>query len=184
MSDTIIHTRRLTLRPWRESDAETLYRYAKDPAVGTPAGWPAHRSAAESLDVIRTVFSAPEVYAVVPKPSDEPVGSCGIMTGDMLHSACMGPDDAEIGYWIAVPYWGQGMIPEAVDALLDRCFRELGHTTVWIGYYDGNDKSRRVAEKCGFEYHHTAPPAPSPLGDIRTEHFMRLTKERYERSRR
>ena len=136
MSDTIIHTRRLTLRPWRESDAETLYRYAKDPAVGTPAGWPAHRSAAESLDVIRTVFSAPEVYAVVPKPSDEPVGSCGIMTGDTLHSACMG------------------------------------------------SKSRRVAEKCGFEYHHTAPPAPSPLGDIRTEHFMRLTKERYERSRR
>ena len=106
-------TSRLILRPWRESDAEALYKYAKDPAIGPVAGWPPHTSVAESLGIIRTVFAAPETYAVVLKATDEPVGSVGIMFGDGLHSAEMQAGEAEIGYWIGVPYWGQGLIPEA-----------------------------------------------------------------------
>lgn len=65
MTSTTIETARLLLRPWRESDAEALYRYASDPAIGPIAGWPPHTSVEHSREVIRTVFSAPEVYAVV-----------------------------------------------------------------------------------------------------------------------
>ena len=173
-------TLRLILRPWRESDAEALYKYAKDPAIGPVAGWPPHASAAESLEIIRTVFAALETYAVVLKATDEPVGSVGIMFGDGLHSAEMRPGEAEIGYWIGVPYWGQGLIPEAVRCLLRRCFEDLEMTAVWCGYYDGNVKSRRVMEKCGFRFHHTEEGKMSPLGDVRTEHFMRMTKEEWE----
>lgn len=175
-----IVTDRLVLRPWRESDAEVLYRYAKDPAIGPIAGWQPHSSVEYSLNIIRTVFSAPETYAVVLKATDEPVGSVGIMFGDNLHNAEMQSDEAEIGYWIGVPYWGQGLIPEAVRCLLQRCFEDLGITTVWCGYYDGNTKSRRVMEKCGFHFHHTEEGKTSPLGDVRTEHFMRMTKEEWE----
>ena len=82
-----IITERLVLRPWRESDAEALYKYAKDPAIGPVAGWPPHTSVADSLEIIRTVLAAPETYAVVLKATDEPVGSVGIMFGDGLHSA-------------------------------------------------------------------------------------------------
>ena len=139
------------MRPWRESDAEALYKYAKDPAIGPVAGWPPHTSVAESLKIIRTVFAAPETYAVVLKATDEPVGSVGIMFGDGLHSAEMQVGEAEIGYWIGVPYWGQGLIPEAVRCLLKRCFEDLGMTAVWCGYYDGNVKSRRVMEKWQYE---------------------------------
>ena len=173
-------TLRLILRPWRESDAEALYKYAKDPAIGPVAGWPPHTSVAESLEIIRTVFAAPETYAVVLKVTDEPVGSVGIMFGDGLHSAEMQMGEAEIGYWIGVPYWGQGLIPEAVRCLLRRCFEDLEMTAVWCGYYDGNVKSRRVMEKCGFRFHHTEEGKMSPLGDVRTEHFMRMTKEEWE----
>ena len=173
-------TSRLLLRPWRESDAEALYRYAKDPAIGPVAGWRPHASVADSLEIIRTVFAAPETYAVVLKATDEPVGSVGIMFGDGLHSAKMQVGEAEIGYWIGVPYWGQGLIPEAVRCLLRRCFEDLGMTAVWCGYYDGNVKSRRVMEKCGFRFHHTEEGKTSPLGDVRTEHFMRMTKEEWE----
>ena len=60
-----IATERLILKPWMESDAESLYKYANDPAIGQPAGWPPHTSVEDSLNVIRTVFSAPETYAVV-----------------------------------------------------------------------------------------------------------------------
>ena len=175
-----IITERLVLRPWRESDAEALYKYAKDPAIGPVAGWPPHTSVADSLEIIRTVFTAPETYAVVLKATGEPVGSVGIMFGDGLHSAEMQENEAEIGYWIGVPYWGQGLIPEAVRCLQKRCFEDLGMTAVWCGYYDGNVKSRRVMEKCGFRFHHTEEGKTSPLGDVRTEHFMRMTKEEWK----
>ena len=73
-----IATERLVLRPWQESDAESLYKYAQDPAIGPISGWPPHTSVEDSLNVIRTIFSAPETYAVVLKETGEPVGSAGI----------------------------------------------------------------------------------------------------------
>ena len=175
-----INTERLILRTWQESDAEALYKYAQDPAIGPIAGWPPHTSVEESLNIIRTVFAAPESCAVELKQTGEPVGSIGIMFGDGLHSAEMQENEAEIGYWIGKPYWGQGLIPEAVRRLMQRCFEDLGINAIWCGYYDGNTKSRRVMAKCGFRFHHTAEGKTSPLGDIRTEHFMKMTKEEWE----
>ena len=175
-----LETYRLILRPWLETDADTLYKYAKDPAVGPIAGWPPHTSVEDSLEIIRTVFAAPETYAVVLKDTGEPVGSAGIMFGDGMHSAEMKDGEAEIGYWIGVPYWGQGLIPEAVCCLLHRCFAILGISAVWCGYYDGNIQSKRVMEKCGLTYHHSVTGSISPLGDIRTEHFMRITFDEWK----
>lgn len=174
-----IDTNRLTLRRWRDDDAEALYRYASDPDVGPIAGWSPHGSVENSLEIIRTVFAAPETYAVVLKETNEPIGCCGIMFSNSLHTAKMQPTEAEIGYWIGKPYWGQGLIPEAVKALLSRCFNDLGLGSVWCGYYEGNNKSKRVCEKCGFKYHHTNHDIVSPLGDKRNEHFYLMTKEDY-----
>jgi len=175
----IIETERLILRPWTEDDAPTLFKYAKDPDIGPIAGWPPHTSVNNSLEIIRTVFAAPETYAVILKDTGEPIGSCGIMRSNSMHSADMDSDEAEIGYWIGKPFWGQGLIPEAVQALLRRCFSELSLSAIWCGYYDGNHKSRRVCEKCGFRYHHTNQATISPLGDKRTEHFHKLTRQDY-----
>lgn len=175
----MIETERLILRPWEETDAEAMFKYASDPDIGPIAGWPPHTSVENSREIIRTVFAAPETYAVVLKATGEPVGSCGIMFSDGLHSAEMKPREAEIGYWIGKPYWGQGLIPEAVKALLARCFNDLYLDAAWCGHYDGNTKSKRVIEKCGFKFHHTNHGVVSPLGDIRTEHFYIMTKEDY-----
>lgn len=176
---SMIETERLILRPWQESDAEALYKYAMDPDIGPIAGWPPHTSVDNSREIIRTVFSAPETYAVVLKETDEPIGCVGIMFSNSLHTASMNEAEAEIGYWIGKPYWGQGMIPEAVKVLLQRCFTDLHLKTVWCGYYEGNEKSKRVCEKCGFKYDHTTPDVIYPLGDKRTEHFYKMTKEDY-----
>ena len=175
----MIETERLRLRPWQELDAEVLFKYACDPDIGPIAGWPPHTSVENSLEIIRTVFSTPETYAVVLKDTDEPVGSCGIMFSNSLHSADMQQGEAEIGYWLGKPYWGKGLIPEAVKTLLSRCFNTLHLHAVWCGYYDGNLKSKRVCEKCGFKYHHTNHDITSPLGDKRTEHFYLMPKDDY-----
>ena len=175
----ILETERLILRPWREADAEDLYEYAKDERVGPVAGWPVHTSAENSREIIRTVLAAPGTYAVCLKENGRPVGSVGLMVGKQSNIGL--PDsEAEIGYWIGVPYWGQGLIPEAVREIIRYAFEDLKLETLWCGYFEGNDKSRRVQEKCGFRYHHTNRDAEwAKMGDIRTEHISRLTREKW-----
>ena len=91
------------------------------------------------------------------------------------------PDtEAEIGYWIGVPYWGQGLIPEAVREIMRHGFDDLNLEKLWCGYFDGNTKSQRVQEKCGFRYHHTREKVPCALEDVlRTEHITCLSKEEW-----
>ena len=124
--DSHLETSRLILRPWRESDAESLYKYAKDPAIGPIAGWPPHTSVEDSLNVIRTIFSAPETYAVVLKEAGEPVGSAGIMSGEGLHSAEMKADEGEIGYWRQA-LLGTGTDTGGGAVSIAALFRRFGH---------------------------------------------------------
>ena len=113
----------------------------------------------------------------------ETIGSVGIMTArSEIRSAKMAGSECEIGYWISEPYWGQGLIPEAVSELIRYAFEDLQMTTVWCGYFDGNEKSKRVQEKCGFTYSHTEYNKPVPLmNDVRTEHFTKLTLEEWRK---
>lgn len=119
-----------------------IYEYAKDPAVGPIAGWPVHTSVENSKAIIKKVLSANETYAVCLKEDNRAIGSIGLLPSAQSHT----------------------------DAAEDEM--EIGCSTLWCGYYDGNEKSRRCQEKCGFIYHHTEENKPCDLmGDIRTEHF-------------
>ena len=170
-------TERLILRPWEESDGEDLYEYAKDPRVGPAAGWPVHTSVENSREIIRNVLSAPETYAVVLKENGRAIGSVGLKIGDASDLGI--PDtQAEFGYWLGVPYWGQGLIPEAVLALMRYGFETLELETIWCGYYAENTKSKRVQEKCGFAYRYTRENIYVALIDAyKTEHISAITKE-------
>lgn len=173
----MLETKRLILRPWQDSDAQDLYTYASSPDVGPMAGWPAHRSVEDSLSVIRSVLSAPQTYAVILKEVGHAVGSIGLMIGTSSNIGL--PDtEAELGYWIGVPFWGQGLIPEAARELIRYGFQELGLEKIWCGYFDGNTRSRRVQEKCGFVYQYTKQNVPCSMPDeVRTEHITCLTRE-------
>ena len=173
-----LETERLILRPWTEEDAEALYQYASDERVGTPAGWPPHTSVMNSREIIRAVLSREGTYAVVLKETGEPVGSASIMLPGS-GTVEMRETEAEIGYWIGAPYWGQGLIPEAAAELLRRCFEELNRTAVLAYYFEGNEQSRRVMEKCGMTDFGSAIE-----GLIRDAHRMRITKEEWETRRR
>ncbi len=174
-------TKRLLLRPWLQSDAENLYEYAKNPEVGPIAGWPVHTSVENSQEIIRDVLSADETYAVCLKENNKAVGSIGLMIGSASNLNL--PDtEAEIGYWIGVPFWGKGFIPEAVKELLRHGFEDLALEKIWCGYFEGNIKSKRVQEKCGFIYHHTNKDIYWKLmDDIRTEHVCCMTRKFYNK---
>lgn len=175
-------TERLILRPWQESDAESLYEYAKDTEVGPIAGWPIHTSIDNSLEIIKSVLSADETYAVCLKSDNRAIGSIGLIPPAQSHTKA-NESEIEIGYWIGVPFWGNGYIPEAVKALQKHAFNDLNCSAMWCGYYEGNEKSKRCQEKCGFKFHHTEENKPCPLmGDIRTEHFTYITKEEWVKS--
>ena len=134
-----LETDRLILRPWTEADAESLYEYAKDPAVGPIAGWPPHKSVEESLSVIRNVFlKSAQCYAICEKNSDKAIGSIELKLKGRTDMTDR-DDECELGYWIGKDFWGRGLIPEAAKALLDRAFSDLKMTTVWCGYYDGKE---------------------------------------------
>ena len=172
----VIQTERLTLRPWRETDAASLFADASDPDVGPAAGWPPHRSIEESREIIRTVFSTPHTFAVCLAATDEPVGSIGLMPSRCETSHQGDGLELEVGYWIAKPFWGRGFAPEAVRAMQRYAFETLGCKALWCGYYEGNNKSLRVQQKCGFAPHHVEYDVPCELmGDVRTEYFTYLT---------
>lgn len=174
----LLETERLILRPWDEVDAEECYKYAKDPRVGPIAGWPVHTSVENSRQVIRDVLMVPETYAIVLKESGLPVGSIGLH----FHSDLAEKDDeAELGYWLGVPYWGQGLVPEASRELLRYAFENLTLSRVWCGYFDGNEKSKRVQEKLGFKFQWTTEDVPVPqMGETRKGHVNLMTREDWE----
>ncbi len=176
----ILQTKRLTLRRWEESDAESLFEYAKDPAIGPIAGWPPHKSVEESLSVIKDVFNGAECYAICEKGSNKAIGAIELKLNghtDMTER----DDECELGYWLGKPFWGRGYMPEAARELLRHGFEDLGMNTIWCGYYDGNHKSKRVQEKVGFVYHHTYDEVPVPLlNEVRVGYTSCMTKEQWE----
>ena len=170
-------TERLLLRPWTEDDAEDLFEYAKNPNVGPVAGWPVHTSVEESKGIIKNVLSANGTYAVCLKENNKAIGCIGLHPASKAHTE-LADNDMELGFWIGEPYWGKGLMPEAVKKILEHAFEELTVSAIWCGYYDGNQKSKRCQEKCGFIYHHTEENKNCPLiGEVRTEHFNKMTRE-------
>lgn len=179
----MLETKRLILRRWEESDAESLYEYAKDPDVGPIAGWPPHKSVAESLDVIRNVFNGAEAYAICLKSDGKAIGAIELKLNG--HTDLTERDDeCELGYWLGKSFWGQGIMPEAVREILRHAFEDLRMQKVWCAYYDGNTKSKRVQEKCGFRYQWTTKDVDVPLmHEKRTGHVNLMTKDTWLWSR-
>lgn len=171
-----LETPRLILRPFTQDDAADVYEYASDPRVGPDAGWPPHKDLAESAEIIRTVFSKPNVFAVVLKENGKVIGSAGYV--DQHQTLLPGPDD-EIGYALSPSYWGQGFMPEAVREILRYGFEDLGLHTQWCGHYDFNHKSRRVVEKCGFRYQFTGEAHVPLMDEMRLELHYALTREEW-----
>ena len=144
-----MQTERILLRPWRDDDAETLFKHASDPDVGPRAGWPPHSSVEMSLEVIRTVFNNATTWAIELKATGEAIGCIGYLPA----RGCPIPareGEPLVGYWIAKPYWNQGICTEALRLVIDHIRKTTDIKSLICGHFVDNPASGRVMEKCGF----------------------------------
>lgn len=144
-----IETDRLLLRPWKDSDADALFKYASDPDVGPRAGWPPHQSVQESLGVIQTVFHNDTNWAIELKESGEAIGAMGYLPceGNNLPSR---ESEPLVGYWVGKPYWNQGICTEALQLMIDQIRQTTNIKSLISSHFIDNPSSGRVMEKCGF----------------------------------
>ncbi|MBE5844169.1 MAG: GNAT family N-acetyltransferase [Butyrivibrio sp.] len=153
--DRVLITERLMFRKWQENDAPVLYELARVPEIGKGAGWVPHKDSDYSKAIIRTVLSGDEDYAITLKDNPQkPIGSIGLCIGSSTKRGIEREDEGEIGYWLGKDYWGNGYATEALSKLIEHCFKEVGLSRIWCSYFDGNEKSRSVLERCNLKYHH------------------------------
>lgn len=145
-----MQTDRFFLRPWQDSDAEALYKYACEPDVGARAGWPPHKSVEESREIIRTVFNNDTTWAIVLKATGEAIGAMGYMPECELNLPAR-EGEPLVGYWIGKPYWNRGICTEALQLMLKHIRKETSYTSLIGSHYIDNPASGRVMEKCGFK---------------------------------
>lgn len=147
-----IETDRLILRAWRESDLRDLFEYASVEGVGEKAGWNHHQSLDESRRILDSFIKNRKTFALELKGPRKVIGSLGLEPRDEdagLDEKLLG---REIGYVLSKDYWGRGLMPEAVKAVVDYCFDVLNFDYLTCGHFDHNDRSRRVVEKSGFHF--------------------------------
>lgn len=145
----VLRTPRLILRPWQESDLEDFYEYASVDGVGQMAGWLPHASKEESRRILSSFIAHRKTFAL--EHQGKVIGSLGIETYDQeAYPELEGLRGRSIGYVLSRDYWGQGLMPEAVNAVIGYLFGTLTLDFIHIGHFIRNRQSRRVIEKCGF----------------------------------
>jgi RimJ/RimL family protein N-acetyltransferase len=141
----VLETKRLALRMPRLGDAKSMVALANDRRIAENTAripHPYKLADAESFIGNANKGAADAVFLIT-LGGKTVIGACGVTTLD---------DQAELGYWLGVPYWGKGYATEALHAVIDFAFTDLAHAALNAGSRVTNPASRRVLEKCGFQW--------------------------------
>ncbi len=141
----VLETKRLALRAPRLEDAKTVAMLANDRRIAENTAripHPYNVSDAEGF-ISGANKQGGEAVFLITLRDETIIGACGVAAQD---------DAQEIGYWLGAPYWGQGYATKALHAVIDYAFTDLGHEALQAGARVTNPASRRVLEKCGFQW--------------------------------
>lgn len=149
----VIETERLILRPFKQSDLDDFYEYASVEGVGEMAGWKHHENKEKSQSILDLFINEDKTFAIVLKENNKVIGSLGVEEYGMEQalSEFFDYQGREIGYVLSKDYWGKGLMPEAVKAAIDYLFNVQKLDFLTCGYYEFNNQSKKVQEKCGFK---------------------------------
>ena len=117
------------------------------------AGWHHHESIEKSQEILDIFIDEDKTFAICLKENGKVIGSLGIEEySEENYPELDSLQGREIGYVLSKPYWGQGLMPEAVNAVIDWLFNDVQLDFIIVGHFDRNARSKRVVEKCGFQY--------------------------------
>ena len=140
----VLETERLTLRAPRHEDVKAIAVLANDRRIAeNTARIPHPYRVADAEQFVATVNRRDDEACFVLMLDGTLIGACGIDPRD---------DGAELGYWLGAGYWGRGLMTEAARAVIDYAFGDLRHETLQAGARVSNPASRRVLEKCAFQW--------------------------------
>lgn len=149
----VLETERLILREFNDKDLKDLYEYASIDGVGEMAGWFHHENIEQTKDILNMFIEENKTFAIVYKNNNKVIGSLGIekygMEEQLLEFNKL--YGREIGYALSKDYWGKGLMPEALQCVINYLFNEIKLDFTICGYYLFNAQSKRVQEKCGFK---------------------------------
>lgn len=148
-----IETERLILRPWKQTDLDDFFEYASVDGVGEMAGWKHHENKEKSQSILDLFINDDRTFAIVLKDNNKVIGSLGVEKYGMekVLSEFFDYQGGEIGFVLSKDYWGKGLMPEAVKAVIDYLFNVANLDFLTCGYYEFNNQSKKVQEKCGFK---------------------------------
>ena len=148
-----IETERLILRPWKQTDLDDFFEYASVDGVGEMAGWKHHENKEKSQSILDLFINDDRTFAIVLKDNNKVIGSLGVEKYGMekVLSEFFDYQGREIGFVLSKDYWGKGLMPEAVKAVIDYLFNVANLDFLTCGYYEFNNQSKKVQEKCGFK---------------------------------
>jgi RimJ/RimL family protein N-acetyltransferase len=141
----VLETKRLSLRAPRLEDAKTVAAIANDRRIAeNTVRIPHPYQTSDAEDFITGANKAGgEATFLITLRDETVIGACGIVVQEKT---------PELGYWLGVPYWGKGYATEALHAAIDYAFTDLAHEALQAGARVTNPASRRVLEKCGFQW--------------------------------
>ncbi len=170
-------TPRLVLRRFTIEDAQKMYNdWASDRDVTRYLTWTAHNSQEETEDILKSWIEsysddAMYLWCIEWKDTGEPIGSIGATR--MIEQARL----AELGYFISKKYWHQGIATEAVQAVMDYFFAQVGMNRIESRHDPRNPYSGKVMEACGMRYEGTRIEAGWNNSGICDEVLYGLTKK-------
>jgi RimJ/RimL family protein N-acetyltransferase len=143
----VLETKRLTLRAPLLEDAKTVAALVNDRRIAENVAripHPYRKTDAESF-IAGANRPGGEAVFLITLRDETIIGACGLMLQDKEQTP-------ELGYWLGVEYWGKGYATEALHAVIDYAFTDLGYPALSAAARVTNPLSRRVLEKCGFQW--------------------------------
>lgn len=149
ISEVVLRTPRLVLRAWRQSDLQDFFEYASVDGVGQMAGWHPHENVEKSQLILDDFIKGKKTFCI--EYQNKAIGSLGIEKyNENEFPEYANLKGRELGFVLSKDYWGRGIMPEAVKAVMEYCFDVVGVDFLTCGHFDWNAQSARVQQKCGF----------------------------------
>jgi putative acetyltransferase len=147
-----IETERLILRGWKLEDLDDFHEYAKNPNVGPMAGWEPHSSKEVSLNALKSFIEEDDRWAIVLKENRKVIGTLRIYSDENRGKFSERNSAKLITYVLSPDYWGKGYMTETVKRVVKYAFDEMNIELLTAFHFPHNIRSKRVIEKCGFQY--------------------------------